>query len=223
MRLRFSYGLPVLRRDFRLRRILAVRIWLCLLLFYRMCNRIQGRTPVFLKWTFGISYDPSDVVSEVVHLCSHGLRLGVIGIEDPSDFGFWNGSCCLICWLGSIRLLVSEMDPLSVHGWRWSESLSSSEPSLADQISTWGRLWSMNSWVMASMMNYLIKNISELFIVLYDHIAIYSKSAWPTFSKADTETDCSSQKLHMFRRGFPLPSLSTGWPGFGGKRIGFAF
>jgi len=127
------------------------------------------------------------------------------------------------CWLGSIRLLVSEMDPLSVHGWRWSESLSSSEPSLADQISTWGRLWSMNSWVMASMMNYLIKNISELFIVLYDHIAIYSKSAWPTFSKADTETDCSSQKLHMFRHGFPLPSLSTGWPGLGGKRIGFAF
>jgi hypothetical protein len=115
------------------------------------------------------------------------------------------------------------MDPLSVHGWRWSESLSSSEPSLADQISTWGRLWSMNSWVMASMMNYLIKNISELFIVLYDHIAIYTKSALPTFSKADTETDCSSQKLHMFRRGFPLPSLSTGWPGFGGKRIGFAF
>jgi len=81
----------------------------------------------------------------------------------------------------------------------------------------------MNSWVMASMMNYLIKNISELFIVLYDHIAIYSESARPTFSKADTETDCSSQKLHMFRRGFPLPSLSTGWPGFGGKRIGFAF
>jgi hypothetical protein len=60
---------------------------------------------------------------------------------------------------------------------------------------------------MASMMNYLIKNISELFIVLYDHIAIYSKSAWPTFSKADTETDCSSQKFHMFRHGFPLPSL----------------
>ena len=43
---------------------------------------------MFLTWTFGISYDPSDVVSEVVHLCSHGLRLGVIGIEDPSDFGF---------------------------------------------------------------------------------------------------------------------------------------
>jgi hypothetical protein len=160
-----------------------------------------------------------------------------VGVEDPSDFGFWNGSLLFVimmlstvcCWssifvgLGSIRFLVSEVDPLSVPGWRWSESLSSSEPSLADQISTWGRLWSMNSWVMASMMNYLIKNISELFIVLYDHIAIYSKSAWPTFSKADTETDCSSQKLHMFRRGFPLPSLSTGWPGFGGKRIGFAF
>ena len=54
MRLRFSYGLPVLRRDFRLRRILAVRIWLCLLLFYRMCNRIQGRTPVFLRGPLGI-------------------------------------------------------------------------------------------------------------------------------------------------------------------------
>ena len=106
---------------------------------------------------------------------------------------------------------------------RWILLVSSSEPSLADQISAWGRLWSMNSWVMASMMNYLIKNISELFIVLYDHIAIYSESARPTFSKADTETDCSSQKLHMFRHGFPLPSLSTGWPGFGGKRIGFAF
>ena len=45
---------------------------------------------MFLKRTFGISYDPSDVVSEVVHLCSHGVRLGVI--EDPSD------------------VLVSEMD-----------------------------------------------------------------------------------------------------------------
>jgi hypothetical protein len=43
-----------------------------------MCNRIQGRTPVFLTWTFGISYDTSDVVSEVVHLCSHGLTLSVI-------------------------------------------------------------------------------------------------------------------------------------------------
>ena len=114
---------------------------------------------------------------------------------------------------GSIRLLFL----------KWILEALSLEPSLADQISTWGRLWSMNSWVMASMMNYLIKNISKLFIVLYDHIAIYSKSARPTFSKADTETDCSSQKLHMFRHGFPLPSLSTGWPGFGGKRIGFAF
>ena len=114
MRLRFSYGLPVLRRDFRLRRILAVRIWLCLLLFYRMCNRIQGRTPVFLKWTFGISYDPSDVVSEVV-ICVPmvwswvclGLRIHqtlvsemdsffwvslslLVGIHQT--FGFWNGS-----------------------------------------------------------------------------------------------------------------------------------
>ena len=131
---------------------------------------------------------------------------------DPSDF--WGGSV-VHCWhcFGSIRLLFL----------KWILEALSLEPSLADQISTWGRLWSMNSWVMASMMNYLIKNISELFIVLYDHIAIYSKSAWPTFSKADTETDCSSQKLHMFRHGFPLPSLSTGWPGFGGKRIGFAF
>ncbi len=85
MRLPFSYGLPVLRRDFRLRRILAVRIWLCLLLFYRMCNRIQGRTPVFLKWTFGISYDPSDVCCWGGSFGSHGLWLG--------------------CWLGSFRLL----------------------------------------------------------------------------------------------------------------------
>lgn len=139
------------------------------------------------------------------------LRLTIV-CWDPSDF--WGGSVVL-CWhcLGSVGGLFL----------RWILLVSSSEPSLADQISTWGRLWSMNSWVMASMMNYLIKNISELFIVLYDHIAIYSKSAWPTFSKADTETDCSSQKLHMFRHGFPLPSLSTGWPGLGGKRIGFAF
>ena len=116
MRLRFSYGLPVLRRDFRLRRILAVRIWLCLLLFYRMCNRIQGRTPVFLTWTVGISYDPSDVVSEVDHLCSHGLSVIELGLSWGSirlwllrwtrllvlclilvvgihqTFGFWNGS-----------------------------------------------------------------------------------------------------------------------------------
>ena len=139
------------------------------------------------------------------------LRLTIV-CWDPSDF--WGGSVVL-CWhcLGSVGGLFL----------RWILLVSSSEPSLADQISAWGRLWSMNSWVMASMMNYLIKNISELFIVLYDHIAIYSKSARPTFSKADTETDCSSQKLHMFRHGFPLPSLSTGWPGFGGKRIGFAF
>ena len=139
------------------------------------------------------------------------LRLTIV-CWDPSDF--WGGSVVL-CWhcLGSVGGLFL----------RWILLVSSSEPSLADQISAWGRLWSMNSWVMASMMNYLIKNISELFIVLYDHIAIYSESARPTFSKADTETDCSSQKLHMFRHGFPLPSLSTGWPGFGGKRIGFAF
>lgn len=139
------------------------------------------------------------------------LRLTMVcwGLSD-----FWGGSVVL-CWhcVGSIRLLFL----------KWILEALSLEPSLADQISTWGRLWSMNSWVMASMMNYLIKNISELFIVLYDHIAIYSESARPTFSKADTETDCSSQKLHMFRHGFPLPSLSTGWPGLGGKRIGFAF
>ncbi len=118
MRLPFSYGLPVLRRDFRLRRILAVRIWLCLLFFYRMCNRIQGRTPVFVTWTFGICYDPSDVVSEMVHWCSHGLKLGVS--EDPSDFCFWNGSC-ILDYLSSLvgihQALVSEVDPLSVHYW----------------------------------------------------------------------------------------------------------
>ena len=141
------------------------------------------------------------------------LRLTIVCWLGSIRFLRW---ICVLCWhcCGSIRLLFL----------KWIlEALSSSEPSLADQISTWGRRWSMNSWVMASMMNYLIKNISELFIVLYDHIAIYSESAWPTFSKADTETDCSSQKLHMFRHGFPLPSLSTGWPGLGGKRIGFAF
>ena len=139
------------------------------------------------------------------------LRLTIV-CWDPSDF-----------WGGSVFFVDIVLDPSEVLCLRWILLVSSSEPSLADQISAWGRLWSMNSWVMASMMNYLIKNISELFIVLYDHIAIYSKSARPTFSKADTETDCSSQKLHMFRHGFPLPSLSTGWPGFGGKRIGFAF
>ena len=40
---------------------------------------------MFVTWTFGIRYDPSDV-SELDHLCSHGLSLGVI--EDPSDFDF---------------------------------------------------------------------------------------------------------------------------------------
>lgn len=215
-----------------------------------MCNRIQGRTPVFgsclvlvfrcvldavsrlllrqrlvsLMWTqmdmwwgwalsdFGVLRCSSVVIYGLVFLSVLWyLRLTIV-CWDPSDF--WGGSVVL-CWhcLGSVGGLFL----------RWILLVSSSEPSLADQISAWGRLWSMNSWVMASMMNYLIKNISELFIVLYDHIAIYSESAWPTFSKADTETDCSSQKLHMFRHGFPLPSLSTGWPGFGGKRIGFAF
>ena len=47
MRLSLFYGLPFLRRDFRLRRILAVRIWLLPPIPDRMCNRIQGRTPVF--------------------------------------------------------------------------------------------------------------------------------------------------------------------------------
>jgi hypothetical protein len=179
----------------------------------------------------------------------HVVRLSVVGCcqrfvaEAAFFFGvyglvflsvLWYLRLTIVCWLGSIRFLVSEMDPLSVLCWhccgstrllflKWILEVLSLEPSLANQISAWGRLWSMNSWVMASMMNYLIKNISKLFIVLYDHIAIYSKSARPTFSKADTETDCSSQKLHMFRHGFPLPSLSTGWPGLGGKRIGFAF
>ena len=47
---------------------------------------------MFLTWTFGISYDTSDVVSEVVHLCSHGLTLSVIELGIP-------------------QTLVSEMDP----------------------------------------------------------------------------------------------------------------
>ena len=155
---------------------------------------------LFRDLWFGFSL--SFVVSGIDHCLLRSIR-------------FMRWICCslLTLFFGSIRLLFL----------KWILEALSLEPSLADQISTWGRLWSMNSWVMASMMNYLIKNISKLFIVLYDHIAIYSKSARPTFSKADTETDCSSQKLHMFRHGFPLPSLSTGWPGFGGKRIGFAF
>ncbi len=115
---------------------------------------------------------------------------------DPSEVCCWGGSCW--CRRRNLLLLIRFQQEVVCEAWS---------------------LW----WVMASMMNYLIKNISKLFIVLYDHKAIYSKSAWPTLSKADTETDCSWQKLHMFRHGFPLPSLSTGWPGFGGKRIGFAF
>ena len=206
-----------------------------------MCNRIQGRTPVFGSclvlilrccwmlsavcywrsiWCFWCGPDGHVVLLSLSSVGGYGLFLSFVvsemdhGLLRSINFGFWGGSLVL-CWhcLGSVGGLFL----------RWILLVSSSEPSLADQISAWGRLWSMNSWVMASMMNYLIKNISELFIVLYDHIAIYSESARPTFSKADTETDCSSQKLHMFRHGFPLPSLSTGWPGFGGKRIGFAF
>ena len=117
-------------------------------------------------------------------------------VWDPSEVCCWGGSCW--CRRRNLLLLIRFQHEGVCEAWS---------------------LW----WVTTSMMNYLIKNISKLFIVLYDHIAIYSESAWPTLSKADTETDCSSQKLHMFRHGFPLPSLSTGWPGFGGKRIGFAF
>ena len=110
MRLRFSYGLPVLRRDFRLRRILAVRIWLCLLLFYRMCNRIQGRTPVFLRGPLGIVMTHQMLflrwficVPMVWGWVWLGLRIHQTSVSemdpvvwfvgwDPSDFWFWNGS-----------------------------------------------------------------------------------------------------------------------------------
>jgi hypothetical protein len=62
----------------------------------------------------------------------------------------------------------------------------------------------MNSWIIASMMNYLTKNISELFIVLYNYIAIYSKLARPMFSKGDTEA-----VLKLAKTSYAPPRLSS--------------
>jgi len=141
-------------------------------MFYRLCNQIQGRTPVIVI-DFGF---------------------------DPSDVCFWGGPIFTISfgldvfWIHQV--LVSDADPVYSHSLInlfLDDFWSSSEP-LVDQISTWGQLWSMNSLVMASLMNYLTKNISELFIVLYNHIAIYSKSARPTFSKAEIFI-CSSMSF----------------------------
>ena len=61
----------------------------------------------------------------------HVVRLSFVGCCQPfvaeaaSFFGvyglvflsvLWYLRLTIVCWLGSIRLLVSEMDPLSVHG-----------------------------------------------------------------------------------------------------------
>ncbi len=73
MRLPFSYGLPILRRDFRLRRILAVRIWLYLLLLYRMCNRVQGRTPVFMSCVWSINFWSGPIVTLGFWLKTHQI------------------------------------------------------------------------------------------------------------------------------------------------------
>ena len=196
-----------------------------------MCNRIQGRTPVFGSCLVLIlrccvsDVDKMDMRFAEVELCQIlvsevELGTGLCGCGFVTVL--WYLRWTMVWDVGVRQSLVSEVDPLFFVDIVWDPSVFCYWSGLC-----WCRrqnlLWSMILWVMASMMNYLIKNISKLFIVLYDHIAIYSKLAWPTFSKADTETDCSSQKLHMFRHGFPLPSLSTGWPGFGGKRIGFAF
>ncbi len=169
-------GMPVLQRDLCLRRILAVSAtWLLSTenlhwgfglvsyWFYRLCNQIQGRTPVWFSSVCGYATVLLWFCLVWGRVCGTSIHHGL--------------------WLFLDDLWICQMFYV------WGRSfMSSSEPSLVDQFSTWGRLWSMNSWVMASMMNYLTKNISELFIVLYNHIAIFSKSARPTFSKADTET-----------------------------------
>ncbi len=105
MRLPFSYGLPILRRDFCLRRILAVRIWFYLLLLYRMCNRIQGRTPVF--WVCHL-FSPSLFLKWTN--CGHWywlwpirclfLRWVMFLSEDPLDLGFWNGPFVIPWFVG---------------------------------------------------------------------------------------------------------------------------
>ncbi len=68
-----------------------------------------------LSGPVGISYDPSDVVSEVVHLCSHGL--GWVWLSwGPIRLWFlkWTRfcSCEVVGWDPSD---FSEVDPLSVH------------------------------------------------------------------------------------------------------------
>ena len=171
MRLSLYYGLPILRRDFCLRRILAVRIWrnllfligcvigsreehLCLVHVLFWCSDVVGCCQPFVteaasetKWTCGVLRLSSVrgwflrwssvvvmwlwffLLSFVVSEMDHGLRCGC-----ATEFGFWSGPFVL-CWhcLGSVRGLLL----------RWILLVSSSEPSLADQISAWGRLWSM--------------------------------------------------------------------------------
>jgi hypothetical protein len=113
MRLPFSYGLPILRRDFRLRRILAVRIWLLppicfigcvigsreehLCLGYVMCLVHQMFvSEVDQLWPWGISTHQM-FVSEVGLLWSHGLWFGLV-------------------W-GSIRLWFLKWIPFLFVGW----------------------------------------------------------------------------------------------------------
>ena len=134
MRLRFSYGLPVLRRDFRLRRILAVRIWLNLLFLIgcvigsreeHLCKvhvLFWSSDVVFLMWTKWtccfVEVELCQIlVSEV--LLGGGLWFGfslsfVVSEIDHSllrsiRFLRW---ICVLCWhcFGSIGGFVSAVD-----------------------------------------------------------------------------------------------------------------
>ncbi len=108
MRLLFRYGLPVLRRDFRLRRILAVRIWLYLL-FLIGCVIGSREEHLCLVHVFS---DPSDVLFLV-------WTKWTLGLLRLSSIRFWLLRwssfviLCFVVWV-FIRFLVSEVD----HGLR---------------------------------------------------------------------------------------------------------
>jgi len=137
MRLSLYYGLPFLRRDFCLRRILAVRIWrnllfligcvigsreehLCLVHVLMVFRCVLDAVSLFVCEAASVVSDV-DPNGHVVRLSFYGwgflsvlwyLRLTMV-CWDPSDF--WGGSVVL-CWrcFWIHQTFVSEMDAGSV-------------------------------------------------------------------------------------------------------------